>query len=285
MKKYLIFPLIILITGVLVWMTFLPKESLSTKEMIFNVKKGEGSRDIALNLERQGLIRWAPLFRIYVLVADTAEKLQAGNYFLSSSMNIPEIAGKLSRGETAKIKLTIPEGFTAEQIYQKLTNTAKVNLANLKKFEGYLFPDTYEIDYGTEEEEIIKTMVDNFNKKITQDLREEIKKQGRTLEEIVIMASLLEKELKTKEEKELAAGVLWKRLKINMPLQVDAAMETYENIGLPKNPICNPGIVSILAAIYPKNSDYWYYLSTPEGETIFSKTLEEHSQAKTKYLR
>lgn len=98
------------------------------------------------------------------------------------------------------------------------------------------------------------------------------------------MASLLEKEVKTKEEKELAAGILWKRLESGMPLQVDAAMETYARLGLPAGPICNPGLESILASIYPESSEYWYYLSTPDGITIFSKTLEEHNIAKAKYL-
>ncbi len=128
-------------------------------------------------------------------------------------------------------------------------------------------------------------MVDNFNKKITPDLEAEIKRQNKDLKDIVIMASLIEKEVKTKEEKELAADVLWKRLKIGMPLQVDAALETYERQGLPEKPICNPGIVSILAAVYPKSSEYWYYLSMPEGKTIFSKTLEEHNIAKAQYLK
>ena len=99
------------------------------------------------------------------------------------------------------------------------------------------------------------------------------------------MASLIEKEVKTKQDKELVSGILWKRLEINMPLQVDCELKTYENLGLPIGPICNPGLKSIIAAIEPKHSEYLYYLSTPEGETIFSKTLEEHNIAKAKYLK
>jgi len=120
------------------------------------------------------------------------------------------------------------------------------------------------------------------------------------------MASLLEKEVKTKEEKELVSGILWKRIESGIPLQVDATIiyitdkktnkvsyeetqinsfyNTYKYRGLPKGPISNPGLDSILAALYPKESDYWYYLSTPNGQTIFSHTLEEHNIAKAKYL-
>jgi UPF0755 protein len=99
------------------------------------------------------------------------------------------------------------------------------------------------------------------------------------------MASILEKEVKTKEEKELAAGVLWKRLQIGMALQVDVAPETYQRRGLPDKAVCNPGLESIVAAVYPRASAYWYYLATPEGETIFSRTLQEHNIAKAKYLK
>ena len=150
-------------------------------------------------------------------------------------------------------------------------------------------------------------MQDNFDKKITPELREEIQQQGKTIFEIVTMASLIEKEVREKEEKEIVSGILWKRLENKIPLQVDATItyitgkkttkiskeetqidspyNTYKYLGLPPGPICNPGIDSIEAAIYPKSSEYWYYLSTAEGKVIFSKTLEEHNLAKAKYLK
>ena len=98
------------------------------------------------------------------------------------------------------------------------------------------------------------------------------------------MASLIEKEVQTIEDKQLVSGVLWKRLGIGMALQVDAAPITYRERGLPQNPIANPGLDSLKASLYPKENPYWYYLSTPEGKTIFSKTLEEHNIAKARYL-
>ena len=102
--------------------------------------------------------------------------------------------------------------------------------------------------------------------------------------EAVVMASLLEKELITKEDKKIASGILWKRLRVGMPLQVDVYLWTYENYGLPEKPISNPGLESIEAALNPKESPYFYYLSTPEGKTIFSRTLDEHNLARAKYL-
>jgi len=273
---------------VLFWQIFVPLGLNSQEEIIFSIKKGEGSRDIALNLEKQGLIAWASVSRLYVLTVGVSGNLQAGEYLISPSMNIPEIAQKFSKGEVIKVKLTIPEGFSAEQIKERLAgfpNIAEAELALLDEKEGYLFPDTYYFSYNVTLDEALKAIEENFEKKITQELKTEIEKQGKTLEQIIIMASLLEKEVKTKEEKELAAGVLWKRLKVGMALQVDAEMWTYQNRGLPPRPICNPGLESIIASVYPRESGFWYYLSTPEGETVFSETLEDHNAAKYEYLK
>ena len=250
---------------------YLPKDPFSEKEAIFVIEKGEGSKEIALNLEKDGLIWWSPIFRIYVLVAGSSKNLQAGSYLLSPSMDAPEIAGKFKKGDIAKFTVTIPEGFTQKQIEEKLN--LKLPGDNL---EGYLFPDTYQFPVGVGSEEVEKTMKDNFFKK-TGGLK--------ITEDIVIMASLIEKEVRIKEDKELVSGILWKRLRIGMPLQVDAEKWTYQNRGLPENPIASPGLESIKAAIYPKDSQYWYYLSTSEGLTIFSRTLEEHNMARAKYLK
>ena len=133
--------------------------------------------------------------------------------------------------------------------------------------------------------------------------RQELKNQGKTVPDIVTMASILEKEVKTMNDKKIVAGILWKRLEAGMPLQVDSSLlyykasgsgtfdkeidspyNTYKYSGLPAGPICNPGIESIEAAISPQESKYWYYLSAKDGTTIFSKTYDEHLANKAKYL-
>ena len=288
MAKKILIAIVIALVGILLWQIFVPVHFNSQEEIIFSIEKGEGSRDIALNLEKQGLISWSPIFRFYVLTIGVSVNLQAGEYSLSSAMNIPEMVEKFAKGEVITIKVTIPEGFTAEQIKEKLkqfSNIQDSELASLNGREGYLFPDTYHFSYNADLEEILNTIEQNFNRKITADLKEEIESQGKSLEQIIIMASLLEKELRNKEEKELASGILWKRLRVGMALQVDVTPWTYENPGLPEAPICNPGLESIVSAVYPEESQFWYYLSTPEGETIFSKTLEEHNIAKYQYLK
>ncbi len=268
-----------LIIGFMGWQIYLPRNSSLKEELIFNIEKGEGSRDIAINLEKEGLIRLSPIFRIYVLTVGVSDKLQAGKYELSPSMSIYQMTKKFASGDIAKKIVTIPEGFTVKQIEEKLNITIDSAL------EGFLFPDTYQFSYDATAEEIIKAMQDNFEKKLTENLRKEIARQKKTISEIITMASLIEKEVKTRKDKDLVSGILWKRLKIGMPLQVDSEMWTYENRGLPPVPICNPGIVSIKSAVYPEDSEYWYYLSTKEGQTIFSQTLEEHNLAKARYLK
>jgi UPF0755 protein len=175
------------------------------------------------------------------------------------------------------------------------------------QLEGYLFPDTYEIVSGEGSREIILRILNNFGEKLTQDLRKEIFLQKKTVFQIVTAASLIEKEVKGLEDKKIVSGIIWKRLQAGMPLQIDATLNyitgkkntkvsiadtqidspynTYKYKGLPLGPISNPGMESILAAIYPEESAYWYYLSAKDGQTIFSKTLAEHNVAIAKYLK
>lgn len=302
MKKYLIVLVLFLIIGVLALEIYLSKNPFSEKETVFIIEKGTNLFQIADSLEKEGLIKNKILFIFYVAVKGNHGKLKAGEYSLNSSMGVADIAKKIISGEVAKITVTVPEGFTVKQIEERLG--FELPGENL---EGFLFPDTYHFPLRVSGEEVVKEMQENFEKKLTTDLREEIKKQGKTILETVTMASLLEKEVKTKEEKELASGILWKRLENKIPLQVDATItyvtggkttrvlkedtqidspyNTYKYRGLPPGPICNPGLESILAAVYPEGSQYWYYLSAPDGKTYFSITLEEHNIKKVKYLK
>lgn len=303
--------------GVWLWQgIYLPKDSDSQIEKKILIEKGEGTEEIASKLKEENLIKNRWLFWFYLFLKGNSNRLQAGEYLLSASQTIPEIVHKFVSGDVIKEKITIIEGWNLKDIgfyfenkgicqAEELYDQAE-ELYGLRNLEGYLFPDTYEIEHGDTLEEIVKKMLDNFDKKLTPELREEIGNQGKTISEIVTIASLLEKEVKTTADKKIVSGILWKRLKNDIPLQVDATItyitgkrtikiskedleidssyNTYKYKGLPPGPICNPGMESILAAIYPTETDFWYYLSTPE-KTIFSKTLEEHNLAKQKYLR
>ncbi len=275
MKYFIILIVIILLSGFLVWFgIYVPKNPGSSETMVFLVKKGEGAKEISINLKNQEIIRYSSFFRVYSLIYGKAEQLKAGEYELSAGMNIAEIVNKMASGDRIKKMITIIEGWTVKDIEEYL-KVEKIDLS----LEGYLFPDTYEIFPEDGIEEIVAKILANFDKKVRSQFQEEIGP------EIIIMASLLEKEVQTFEDKKIVSGILWKRLEIGMPLQVDASPDTYKYKGLPQGPICNPGLKSIEAAIYPQESSYFYYLSAPDGKTIFSQTLKEHNIAREKYLK
>ena len=250
--------------------------------VIFKLKKGQGTKDIAKNLESQRFIRSSSFFQAYSFLLGVSHRLQAGEYLLSPSLSLSQIVTKLATGDVHKETVTFVEGWSVKDY---------PSLLEFLNLEGYLFPDTYLVRTDETPESLARRMLQNFDTRLTPDLKKEIQRQKKTIFEIVTMASLLEKEVRGLQDRKIVAGILWKRLSIGMALQVDAAMETYKHPGLPAGPIGNPGMESILAALYPTESPYWYYLSTPTGppggeasKTIFSKTLDEHNLAKAKYL-
>ena len=321
----------VLAMTVFVWEgIYVPKAPNSKETKIFSVTKGERTKQISINLEKQGFIKYGFFFRFYVLTRGVADKLQAGDYLLSPSMATPEITKKLVSGDIVREKITIIEGWNLRDIAfylreQELVTTIEFfKIVSLPKdfskefdflkdkpkdlsLEGYLFPDTYETQEGEIAEEIVRKILKNFDQKLNPELREEIKKQDKTIFEIITMASLIEEEVKTTPDKKLVSGILWKRLESGMPLQVDATINyitgkkttkvsaeetkidspynTYKYRDLPLGPISNPGLESIIAAIYPQESEFWYYLSALDGETIFNKTFEKHNQAQAEYLK
>lgn len=295
----------------LIWVVVArPLDASSQKTAVFSVVKGQGSRDISYNLEHQGFISWAPLFRLYALTIGASHRLQAGDYELSPALSMHQIIKRFVQGDVIKERITVIEGWSVQDIAKALEEK-KLASANdfIEKFsslEGYLFPDTYEIQPSASIDVLVESMQDNFKKK-TAGLEQQIQQSTKTLDDNIIMASLLEKEVRSLEDKKIVADILWRRLKVGIALQVDATIayitgkktseiskketqidspyNTYKYRGLPKGPIGNPGLESIQAALEPQNNPYWYYLSKPSGETVFSKTLEEHNLAKATYLK
>lgn len=173
--------------------------------------------------------------------------------------------------------------------------------------EGYLFPDTYRVYEDASVEDILRKMLQNFDRKLTPELRAEIAASGRSLHQVLTMASIIEAEVARNDDRAIAAGILWKRRDRGMRLQVDASVNyatgkhdprvsttdaavdssynTYRYAGLPRGPINNPGMDAILAALRPTQSPYWFFLTTTDGRTVFSKTIEEHNANIARYLR
>ena len=297
---------------------------------VFEVKRGESVDAIAGRLADDGFISKPIFFKYAIWKSGIGELLKAGRYLLNSGMSPLEIGRLMAEGGVWRdeVAVTIPEGFNLREIDERIKAVgflagggrmpASLTVGDFKKdydfladapdnasLEGYFFPDTYHFEKNTSLENAVRKMLDNFDKKLSADLREEARKQSKTIFEIVTMASIIEKEVITTDDMKLVSGVLWKRLEIGMPLQADATVayvtghgeltrddlktdtpyNTYTRQGLPKGPISNPGLRAIQAAIYPTLSDYLYYLSKPTKETVFSRTLDEHNRAKEKYLK
>jgi len=244
-------------------------------------------------------------------------------------MNIKELVKALITQNGGKeVEIKFIEGWTIEEMDGYLAKNGLIETGDLvnysKKFiqknyfflvdkpakaslEGYLFPDTYRIYRQTTAEEIAKKALNNFDAKLTRELRQEIKKQKRTIFEVLTLASIVEKEMFGYENRQKVAGIFLKRLDAGMPLQSDATINfitkkgltrpsladlavdslynTYKYSGLPPGPIGNPGIEAINAAIYPVETLFWYFLTTEDGQIIFSKTHEEHLANQGKYFK
>ncbi len=313
------------LTGILVttYGIYRPIEPGSDERTAFRVGPGERSFDIGSRLESEGLIGSSILFNLYATVSGKRTGLQAGTYSLGPSMSIADVVGKIHSGDVDRIKMTVIEGWRSDEIADLLPDNSEAFLQLVDSWdpdrsllmdrpegaglEGYLFPDTYHLPYGFDAEDLVRAMLDNLDGKMTAEMRADIKRQGRSIFEIMTMASIIEKEVRKFDDKRAVSGILWKRIEIGMPLQVDATIvyltgkrstavsveetridspyNTYLNKGLPPGPISNPGLGSILAAIYPEPNEYLFYLSKPDGETVFSRNFDEHVAAKNRYLR
>jgi len=304
---------------------YMPVNLSSHETIIYTVPKGWGDDQIAKDLQKLGIIRSNYFFRLYVILSLQHSELKAGEYNLSSKLSIYQIAKKMAQGDVIRDNVVILEGWDIEDIGKYMNSKGICNqnyfisltkkdysdkfsfLADKPKklnLEGYLFPDTYQIAKGETCEDIIELLLENFDRKLTPELRAEIKKQNKSVFDVITMASLIEKEVRSLDDKKIVSGILWKRIAIGMPLQLDCTINyitgksnasatikdtkidslynTYMYKDLPKGPISNPGINSIIAAIYPKKTNYLYWLS--DGITHFSETLEQHNEARALYL-
>jgi len=294
----------------------------------FVIKRGDNVFQIAGNLKQQGYISNQLAFVYSATVSENFRKMKAGRYQIQQGQTYEELIENFVKDQYSPIEISIPPGKTIKDIAIILSSNRlfkKEEFLNsalnpsqdiLNKFpflsdlpkdaglEGYLFPDNYSIDLSQSVEDVESQILSNFDKKLTQDLRDEIKKRNRTIFQAVTMASILEKEIRTYKDRQIVSGILWKRIDNHLPLQVDSSFlyfqtsthpdvlekdvdsryNTYKYVGLPRGPISNPDLDSIKAAIYPKNTDYWFYLSAPNGETIFAKTLGQQLINKAKYL-
>ncbi len=267
---------------------------------------------VAEELSNKRVVRLPQIFTLLVFAFRGNARAVAGEYYFFEPAHAFSVAERVSSGDygITPSRIILFEGSTvhdyASQLSSILPNVdVKTFIEAARLDEGYLFPDTYLFSPSADTDTVLKELKENFAKKIGP-LFPDIARSGRTLREIVIMASMLEKEASREEDRRQIASVLWKRLDASMPLQVDATLDyalgkntyeltkedlrsdspynTYAYRGLPIGPISNPGLASLRAALYYEDSPYWYYLSDRRGILYFSKTFEEHVAYKKQYL-
>ncbi|MFZ2620912.1 MAG: endolytic transglycosylase MltG [Minisyncoccia bacterium] len=278
---------------------------------VINIREGESLQSIASTLYDTHVIRSRFTFSAHVILLGGEKNVMAGDYLLDERVGPTDLAYRLVHGKyhLNVVKATIPEGWNTLQIGDYLgKNLIDFNKRKFillaKSKEGYLFPDTYFISPTAKPENIIQLMNDTFNDKISSI--GSIATSTHKLKDVIIMASIIENEARTTESRRTVAGILWKRLSLGMPLQVDSTFlyingkntyeltlddlkidspyNTYKYKGLPPGPISNPGLDAINSTLNPITTKYLYFLSSRDGKMYYAKTFEEHKRNKELYL-
>ncbi len=292
----------------------------------FQISKGESFRAIGARLSQESLIRSIAVFKTYSILTGNARKFQPGIYQLAGTMSIPQIVDFLVAGGKNEMTVKIVEGATLKDIDAALASSSIITAGTLLNFpfknlavqypflnnqnslEGFLFPDTYNFELNSSSETVLRRFLDTFEVKAWPLISNQTNWYNS-----LILASYLEREVVSMNDRKIVAGIILKRLNLGMPLQIDATVSyakcnqgfvdcakpaiskddlkiispfnTYLNRGWTPTPIANPGREALEAALSPQTSSNLYYLSDPvSGQTIFSKTLDEHNANRAKYL-
>lgn len=309
-----------------------PVDPTNTAKTRVEVAKGMSTREIADFLEKEGFVRSSTAFYVYSQLHKGKSGLHAGSFTLSPSLSTADIVAVLQGGKAEEVRITIPEGYTVKDIDALLAKeglsepgqilqcarTCKFSAYGFipsgngladrgGKVEGYLFPDTYFVRTDSfTPQSFLERLISTFEKRVIVDLKSDIAASSHSLHEIVTMASLIEEETRTADERAMVSGILWKRYEGGIGLGVDAAVRYIINKptasitsadleidspynvrkykGLPPGPIANAGLASIKAALHPKNSSYLFYLHGNDGVIRYAETNDQHNENKRKYL-
>lgn len=300
------------------------------------IESGDSVNSVAGKLKTAGIIQSATIFKIAFRVFGSGKHVYPGYIEIDDTCNLLCVMHKVTAVNDRSVRVVLTEGQDIHDLIDELTSkkiseSAEIlaitgrpatigavrfnfdeEFSFLKEvpknisYEGYLFPDSYNFSQNADAESVVRTMLSNFDRRVTPQMRAAAKERGRTLFEVVTMASILEKEVRRPEEQRMVADILWRRLDKGMGLQVDSSVSyisqakgvyttkeqrasaslwnTYKYRGLPVGPIGNPGLAAIEAALSPKENNFWFYLTSPDGSVHYGRTLEEHV-ANKRFLR
>lgn len=287
------------------------------KPRFVSVNRGDSFASVARRLEAAGVVRSARVAVLYAEVAGGGRNLKPGDYAFFGGEDVPTVLRHMVNGDFMTVTVTIPEGATLHQVAERLGEAGlacqwdfeaaarrgplahALGLAPLGA-EGYLFPATYHFAPRAGTPEILAAMLGRFYTLLTPQVEQRLFELGLSVHDLVTLASIIEKEAKVAGERPTIASVFYNRLRLGMPLQSDptaqynpwgetepaaaavhtaSAYNTYTFAGLPPGPIANPGMSSIMAALYPAHTDYLYFVARNDGTHIFSRTLREQERA------
>ncbi len=330
---FILFDVLAVVVGMFIWIQRAVAWSSQEKTSItFTITSGESLPAVAKRLADQNLIQSNSAWALYMTLTGRRASLQPGTFYLDGTMNGRVLATTLTQAAQRQREVTvvIREGLTRSQIAVALEDAGVVSaeaflsatekaapwstdfsvlqaLPSTATLEGFLFPDTYRFFRESTADEVVKRMLQNFTTQYADDIRAAASQRNRSLLEVVTMASILEGELRSLNDRSLASDLYWRRVDANMAMNADATViyaiggarrtltstdlqydspyNTYKYPGLPPGPIGNPSKSALRAAATPTANDYWFYISAPDGQTIFATTLEEHNRNVQKYLR
>lgn len=335
-KRFIVFVTIVVALVILVccllFLSYLEKggQALDPNDstvIAVTVPSGTSTEGIGEILESQGLIADSEFFKLKSKLNGSDGKYKAGEYYLSPNMSMEDMMEIIISGNDSTTRFTIPEGFDISRTTEALQSTDLINAENFareiaagqfdywflkdapageNRLEGYLYPETYEIFTNATEYDIINKMLSQFGTVFTEEHYQRAQEIGMDINEVITLASIIEREAVVPEDRPVISGVFHNRLKIGMQLQscatvqyilgeqktvlsvadtqIESPYNTYLITGLPPTPICSPGIESINAALWPTETDYLYFLAKGDGSHVFAVTYEEHLRNKAKYI-
>lgn len=327
MKRLLFLCAIILLLPLLIgggrYALFLRQKVAPPEPVTVSVPRGASFAAVAQKLRDSEVISSATCFKILGRLRGDARGIHAGDYYFAEENTPGRILDRLLAGDVLRLQLTIPEGLHLKEIAQRLQQSEFKDVEaflpltrdadwirslgiEAETLEGYLFPETYTINSQTSSRRLIRAMVAQLQKQLTEDLLAKAKEQGLDRHQFLTLASIVQKEAGSDEEMPIIAAVFHNRLRLGMPLQADPTViygiedfagnitrrhlrehtpyNTYRIPGLPPGPIANPGRSALQATANPAPVDYLYFVSRGDGSHQFSKTLAEHNAAVRRYI-
>jgi UPF0755 protein len=315
-----------------IWDAFLRTPSRDAESVVVTVEPGSATDNISVNLKKLELIPSRFGFKLYVRLIKATKDFQPGEFTIKEGSNYASIVSLMTSVASDEVTITFPEGLNIEQMTERIDmafgdGQGQVWLEGLDDtkweetfsfiftdfmgfpLEGYLFPDTYRVSRSGFPDDLTYKLLTNFGEKLSPELRVEITNQGKTIHEVLTLASIVEKEVTTDADRAKVADLFWRRLDVGMALQadstvhyivgnddknvytsdfdrsVDSLYNTYKYPDLPPGPICNPSLSAIKAVIYPEANDAWYFLTDAEGNVHYARTNDEQNENKVLYLK